>query len=136
MIGPAHHIGIAVRDLDAAVARYRAFGLTLDSTAEVPSEGVRAAFLSSGGARIELLEPLRDDSVIARFLEERGEGLHHLAFATTDIVSEMARLRREGFELIDSEPRPGAHGRRVAFIHPRSAQGVLLELVQEAASAR
>ena len=136
MIGPAHHIGIAVRDLDAAVARYRAFGLTLDSTAEVPSEGVRAAFLSSGGARIELLEPLRDDSVIARFLEERGEGLHHLAFATTDIVSEMDRLRREGFELIDSEPRPGAHGRRVAFIHPRSAQGVLLELVQEAASAR
>jgi len=136
MIGPAHHIGIAVRDLDAAVARYRAFGLTLDSTAEVPSEGVRAAFLSSGGARIELLEPLRDDSAIARFLEKRGEGLHHLAFATTDIVSEMDRLRREGFELIDSEPRPGAHGRRVAFIHPRSAQGVLLELVQEAASAR
>jgi len=136
MIGPAHHIGIAVRDLDAAVARYRAFGLTLDSTAEVPSEGVRAAFLSSGGARIELLEPLRDDSAIARFLEKHGEGLHHLAFATTDIVSEMDRLRREGFELIDSEPRPGAHGRRVAFIHPRSAQGVLLELVQEAASAR
>jgi len=136
MIGPAHHIGIAVRDLDAAVARYRAFGLTLDSTAEVPSEGVRAAFLSSGGARIELLEPLRDDSAIARFLEKRGEGLHHLAFATTNIVSEMDRLRREGFELIDSEPRPGAHGRRVAFIHPRSAQGVLLELVQEAASAR
>jgi len=131
VIGPAHHIGIAVRDLDAAMERYRAFGLSPGTVEIVPSEGVRLAFLETGGVRIELLESLQPDGVIARFLETRGEGIHHVAFATQDIVAEMARLRDAGFELVDREPREGSHGRRVAFIHPRSAHGVLLELVEE-----
>ncbi len=130
MIGPAHHIGVAVRSLEASLDRYRRLGLEPESVEEIPTEAVRAAFLRSGGIRIELLESLRPDGVIARFIERRGEGLHHLAFETPDIRAEMARLRTEGFELVDAEPRPGAHGRQVAFVHPRSVEGVLVELVQ------
>lgn len=136
MIGPAHHIGVAVRHLEDALARYRAFGLEPASVEEVPSEGVRVAFLDAGGVRIELLESLHPDGVIARFLEKRGEGLHHVAFSAQDIVAEMARLQEAGFDLVDSEPRIGSHGRRVAFIHPRSAHGVLLELVEEVRQRR
>lgn len=136
MIGPAHHIGVAVRRLDEAVARYRAFGISPASMEDVPAEGVRVAFLDAGGVQIELLESLQEDGVIARFIEKRGEGLHHMAFATPDIVAEMVRLRNAGFELVDREPRVGSRGRRVAFIHPRSAHGVLLELVEEAHQRR
>jgi len=131
MIGAAHHIGIAVKDLQVALARYRALGLRSEAIEDVPTEGVKVAFLDAGGVRLELLEPLTKDGVIARFLEKRGEGMHHVAFATPDIVREMERLRGEGFELVDREPRRGAHGRLVAFVHPRSAHGVLIELVQE-----
>ena len=130
MIGAAHHVGIAVRRIDEAVERYRALGLQPETIEDVPSEGVRVAFLPAGPVRIELLESLRPDGVIARFIERRGEGLHHLAFVTDDIRRAMTRLKSEGFELVDSEPRRGAHGRLVAFIHPRSAHGVLLEIVQ------
>ncbi len=131
MIGPAHHIGIAVKILEDALDGYRALGLKSESVEEVGSQGVRVAFLLAGGVRIELLESIRPDSVIARFIEREGEGLHHLAFATEDIRAEMTRLRRAGFELVDSEPRLGARGRLVAFVHPRSSHGVLLELVEE-----
>ena len=131
MIGPLHHVGIAVRDLDAAVDRYRLFGLSLDSVEEVPSAGARVAFLNAGEARIELVMPLGRDTPVARFLEKRGEGLHHLAFRTADIVSELAELEGQGFELVDHAPRPGAHGSLVAFLHPRTSHGVLIELVQE-----
>jgi methylmalonyl-CoA/ethylmalonyl-CoA epimerase len=131
MIGPAHHIGVAVRRLDAALSDYRALGFDLDFTEEVPTQGVRVAFLRTGGAQIELLESLAPDGVIARFIERRGEGLHHVAFSVPDIRAEMRRLREQGLELVDAEPRPGAHGRLVAFVHPRSARGVLFELVQE-----
>jgi methylmalonyl-CoA/ethylmalonyl-CoA epimerase len=131
MIGPPHHIGVAVRRLDAALTDYRALGFELESTEEVPAQGVRVAFLRTGGAQIELLESLAPDGVIARFVERRGEGLHHVAFSVPDIRTEMRRLREQGLELVDAEPRPGAHGRLVAFVHPRSARGVLLELVQE-----
>jgi len=130
LIGAAHHVGIAVRRIDEAVERYRALGLQPETIEDVPSEGVRVAFLPAGPVRIELLESLRPDGVIARFIERRGEGLHHLAFVTDDIRPAMTRLKSEGFELVDSEPRRGAHGRLVAFIHPRSAHGVLFELVQ------
>ena len=133
MIGPAHHIGVAVRRLDAALADYRALGFEFESIEEVPGQGVRVAFLRSGGAQIELLESLAPDGVIARFVQRRGEGLHHVAFSVSDIRAEMGRLRDQGLELVDAEPRPGAHGRLVAFVHPRSARGVLLELVQETA---
>lgn len=131
MIGPAHHIGVAVRSLDAALASYRAFGLESESIEEVPSQGVRVAFLLAGTVRLELLESMTRDGVIARFIDRRGEGLHHLAFAVTDIRAEIDRLRGEGLELVDPEPRPGAHGRLVAFVQPRHAHGVLVELVQD-----
>src|SRR5437867_4797965 len=120
MIGAAHHIGVAVKSLTEALDRYRALGLEAESAEDVPSQGVRVAFLRAGTVRIELLESLRPDGVIARFIGKRGEGLHHLAFATPDIRLEMARLARSGFEFVDSEPRSGAQGRLVAFMHPRS----------------
>lgn len=130
MIGPADHIGIAVKRLDDAIAFYRTIGLEAGSIEKIPTEGVRVAFLPTGGVRLELLESLRGDGVIARFIERQGEGMHHLAFATDDIRAAMADLREAGLNLVDSEPRRGAHGRLVAFVHPRSAHGVLLELVQ------
>ncbi len=135
MIGPAHHVGIAVKRLEDGVALYRALGLKLETIEDIPSEGVRAAFLHAGGVQLELLESLRQDGVIARFIERQGEGLHHLAFATDDIRASMTVLLDIGLELIDFEPRQGAHGRLVAFVHPRAAHGVLLELVQEAKSS-
>lgn len=134
MIGPAHHVGIAVRRLDEAVASYRRLGLEPESIEEIPSQGVRVAFLRTVGVRLELLESVRNDGVIARFIERRGEGLHHVAFETMDIRAELRRLQGQGFEIVDNEPRPGAGGRLVAFLHPRSAHGVLLELVEEPTS--
>jgi len=130
MIGPVHHIGVAVRSLDAALAFYRTLGLEPESIEEVRSQGVRVAFLPAGPVRVEILESLAPDGVIAKFIGRRGEGLHHLAFTVPDIRAEMQRLQDEGLELLDSEPRPAAHGRLVAFVQPRSAHGVLLELVQ------
>lgn len=130
-MGPAHHIGIAVKRIDAALVAYRAFGLVPESVEEVPSQGVRVAFLRAGSLWVELLESLKPEGVIARFVEDHGEGLHHLAFAVTDIRAEMRRLQEGGVQLVDSAPRLGSHGRLVAFVHPRSAHGVLVELVQE-----
>jgi len=131
MIGPAHHVGVAVKSLEEALEGYRRLGLEPDFTEDVPSQGVRVAFLRAGSVRIELLESLQPDGVIARFIQRRGEGLHHLAFASEDIRKEMTRLRQAGFELVDAEPRRGSGGRLVAFVHPRSLHGVLLELVEE-----
>ncbi len=131
MIGPAHHVGVAVKSLQEALEGYRRLGLEADFTEAVPSQGVRVAFLRTGAVHIELLESLQADGTIARFIERRGEGLHHLAFACEDIREELSRLRQAGFELVDSEPRPGSMGRLVAFVHPRSLHGVLLELVEE-----
>ena len=131
MIGPTHHIGVAVRSLDAALATYRAIGFEPESLEEVASQGVRVAFLPAGAVHLELLESLTPDGVIARFVERHGEGLHHIAFAVADVRVEMQRLRREGLELVDAEPRLGARGRLVAFVKPGSAHGVLVELVQE-----
>jgi methylmalonyl-CoA/ethylmalonyl-CoA epimerase len=136
MIGPLHHVGIAVRNLEAAVATYRGLGLAPSSVEEIPTEGVRAAFLDVGEARLEILESLRPDGVIARFIDRRGEGLHHVAFAVQDIRGEMRLLRDTGFQLVDKEPRPGARGRQVAFVHPKAAHGVLVELVQDSAGTR
>ncbi len=136
MIGPAHHVGIAVERLDAAIERYRAFGLALEYTEEVPAAGVRVAFMQAGAVHVELVEPLGPDTAVARFLTKRGEGLHHLAFTVADIRSELSRLEKMGFDLVDRVPRPGARGRLVAFLQPRSAHGVLIELVQEPAGSR
>ncbi len=131
MIGPLDHVGIAVRDLDAAVARYSALGLRPEPPEDLPSAGARVVFLSSGGALLELVTPIAEDSALGRFLAKRGEGLHHVAFRVERIEAELERLERDGFELADRTPRPGARGHRVAFLHPRTAHGTLIELVQE-----
>lgn len=131
MIGPAHHVGIAVKDLDKAIQRYQLLGLRMDYTEDIPASGVRVAFLSAGGVPIELVAALDPKGTVARFLETRGEGLHHVAFSTEDIVAELAQMEEQGFELVDRVPRAGSRGRKVAFLHPRSAHGVLIELVQE-----
>ena len=124
------HLGIAVSSLDAALTAYRALGFELADTHDVPTEKVRAAFLPVGESRLELLEPTDPDSVIARFLQKRS-GLHHVCVLVEDIDAALAELKEKGVELLDQSPRPGAGGSRVAFIHPRSAGGVLLELKQK-----
>ena len=131
MIGPAHHVGIAVKRLEDALVTYGTLGFAAESVEEVPSQGVRVAFVRAGGVWIELLESLAPDGVVARFVERHGEGLHHLAFLVTDIRAEMRRLQEAGLRLVDPVPRLGAHGRLVAFVHPNSARGVLVELVEE-----
>jgi methylmalonyl-CoA/ethylmalonyl-CoA epimerase len=121
------HLGIAVPSLDDAVTAYEALGFTVESTHDVPTEKVRAAFLPVGESRLELLEPTDPSSVIARFLERRS-GLHHVCVLVDDIEAALAELKVRGVETLDDRPRPGAGGCRVAFVHPRAAGGVLLEL--------
>lgn len=122
------HIGIAVRSLDERLALYRALGLEVEGREDVPSEKVRVAFLPAEGTKIELLEATSPDSPIAAFIEKRGEGMHHVCFRVDDIRAAMASLKAQGVQLLSDEPRPGAHGSRVCFVHPRSAGGVLIEL--------
>lgn len=125
------HIGIATRELKEATAVWQeALGLELDSTEEVTEQGVRVAMLPIGETRIELLEPLSQDSPVARFLEKRGPGLHHIAIRVDDIQAALGKLKQRGARLIDETPRVGAGGCLIAFIHPASTNGVLLELVQ------
>jgi len=125
-----NHVGVAVSSLDERTAIYRALGLELKGCEVVESEKVRVAFLPVEGSQIELLEPTSQDSPLAGFLAKRGEGLHHLCFEVDDIRATMATLKAQGYELLSSEPRPGAHGSEVCFIHPRSGGGVLIELCQ------
>ena len=123
------HIGIAVRDLDAALAFYRdALGLDVGEAEDVPSERVRAQFLPLGETALELLEATDEGSAIARSIERRGPGIHHITLRVADLAAALARLRERGVRLVDERPRPGAGGSRVAFIHPSAAQGVLIEL--------
>lgn len=125
------HIGIAVRCIEEAARLYaQGLGLALERVEEVPEQGVRVGFLPVGESEIELLEPLGSQSTVAQFLEKRGEGLHHLCIEVSDIRAAMARLREGGARLLSEEPAPGAGGSLVAFVHPRSANGVLLELCQ------
>jgi len=100
-------------------------------TEEVPSEGVRTSFFCTGESKIELLEAMAEDSAIAKFLEKRGEGVHHIAFAVDNIVAEVERLKSEGFTVLNDEPKKGADNKLVVFLHPKSAGGVLVELCQE-----
>ena len=125
------HLGIAVADLTAAVRTYEALGFTVESTHDVPTERVRAAFLPAGESHLELLEPTDPTSVIARFLEKRS-GLHHVCVLVEDIDAALAELKARGVPVLDETPRIGAGGCRVAFVHPRGAAGVLLELKEEA----
>ncbi len=125
------HIGIATHQLDDALATWRdALGLQVDLTEEVTEQGVRVAMLQVGETHIELLEPLSPGSPVGRFLEKRGPGIHHIAIGVNDIKASLAELKARGARLIDETPRTGAGGCLVAFVHPESANGVLLELVQ------
>jgi methylmalonyl-CoA/ethylmalonyl-CoA epimerase len=124
------HIGIAVESLDAGLEIYRALGIEVEGIEEVTEQGVRVAFLPVGEPRIELLEPMHDESPVARHLDRRGPGLHHICLRVTDIRAAMAKLREEGCRLLSDEPLRGAHGCLVCFVHPRSAGGVLIELSQ------
>ncbi len=126
-----HHIAIVVRDLDAALALYRdALGLEMTERRQVPAEGVEIAFLPAGEGEIELLRPLDAESGVGRFLEKRGEGLHHVCLAVDDVEAAMERLRAAGAQLLSEEPRVNEHGTRYVFVHPKSTHGVLLELYE------
>ena len=125
------HIGIAVRDLDEALAFYRdALGLEIEAPEEVASQKVRAHFIPVGEASLELLEATAPDSPIARYVEKRGPGIHHITLRVDDIHAALARLKDKGIRLIDESPRPGAEGALIAFVHPASTHGVLVELKQ------
>jgi methylmalonyl-CoA/ethylmalonyl-CoA epimerase len=131
MIEELHHIGIAVADLDEAVRMWRdVLGLSLRGIEEVPGEGVRVAVLMAGRTRIELLAATRDDSPVAKFVRQRGPGIHHLAFEVASAQDAIAGLGAAGAPLLDQTPRTGAHGTRVAFVHPKGLGGVLAELVE------
>jgi methylmalonyl-CoA/ethylmalonyl-CoA epimerase len=125
-----HHIGVAVDDLDAAIARYETlFGATVEHRERVEDQGVEAASLHVGVSRIELLAPTGPDTPVGKFLAKRGPGMHHVAFEVADVAAELARLKADGVELIDEEPRRGMFGLQVAFVHPEATGGVLAEFV-------
>jgi|SRR6478672_1080765 len=125
------HIGIAVANLEEALRFYRdALGLEIEAPEEVPSQQVRAHFIATGECALELLEATDAESPIARYVGRRGPGLHHITLRVDDIAATLASLKSRGVRLIDEAPRPGAHGSLVAFIHPSSAHGVLVELKQ------
>ena len=135
MIRGVDHLGIAVRSLAEARALYEAMGLRVEAVEEVPGEQVRVAMIPCGAMRIELLEPTSPESPIARFLERRGPGLHHVCLASDDLAADDARLRQAGYQLLREAPSRGAGGSWIQFVHPRSAGGVLIELAQEAEPA-
>ena len=126
------HVGIAVKSIDRSPDLFsKLFGISEEHSEEVAAQNVKAAFFRVGEGGIELLEPTGADSPVAKFIEKRGEGVHHLSFEVDDIVAEIARLKKEGFQMIDEKPRMGADGFRVAFLHPKSTNGVLVEISQK-----
>ena len=126
------HIGIAVKNISEANKIYESLlGKAPYKSEKVESEGVETSFFECGESKIELLEATNPESPIAKFIEKRGEGIHHIAFAVDNIKSEMERLKNEGFILLNEEPKKGADNKLVAFLHPKSTQGVLVELCQE-----
>ncbi|RAJ14096.1 methylmalonyl-CoA epimerase [Arenibacter echinorum] len=130
------HLGIAVHDLEASNALFeKIFGVPHYKIEEVASEGVKTSFFKVGPNKIELLEAMDDNSPVAKFLEKRGEGVHHIAFAVDDIEAEIERLTQEGFTVLNKIPKKGADNKLVAFLHPKGTNGVLIELCQEDSSA-
>ena len=130
MLTKIHHVGIVVRSLDAAYAFYRdALGLPVHKEAVIQDQGVRAALLTIGESEIELLEPIAPGTGVARFLDQRGEGLHHLCFETDDVGQELETAKQRGVRLIDQQPRAGLAG-MICFLHPKSNHGVLIEYAQ------
>ncbi len=128
--GRIHHVAVVVRSIDAALATYRdLLGFRVELDRVVPSDGVRICFIPVGESKVELVEPIDPTTGVARYLESRGEGFHHVCFEVPDLGEELRRLAAEGLELIDSQPRPGAEG-PVGFIHPRASNGLLVELIE------
>lgn len=126
-----NHIGIAVKNIEVSGPFYRdVLGMALEGTEEVAEQQVKVAFLAVGESRIELLEPTSPTSPVARFLEKNGEGIHHVAYEVADLEAVLADLKAKGVRLIDEVPRAGAHGTRIAFLHPKATGGVLTELCQ------
>ena len=131
MIKKIDHIAIAVSDLDAALKTLKeAFGVEADHIEEVPSQKVKVGFVPLGDTRLELVQPTSEDSSTAKFIATRGEGLHHIALGTDDVAVALKTCAGSGARLIDAEPRPGAHGTKVGFVHPKSTFGTLIELVE------
>lgn len=132
MINKIEHIGIAVKDLDASNLLFeKLFGKPHYKIEEVESEGVKTSFFQLGESKIELLEATNENSPIAKFIDKKGEGVHHIAYDVTDIRKEVARLKEEGFVILNEEPKRGADNKWVVFLHPKSTNGVLIELCQE-----
>jgi len=128
------HIGVAVKDLDKALSLYRdVLGMEIGGTDEVPAQKVRLAFVPVGDTRLELLEATQEDSNIAKFIANKGEGVHHIALQVDDIDGALVKLKEKGVRLINQEAVPGAHNTRIAFMHPKETNGVLLELVEQPA---
>ncbi len=131
MLSKINHIGIAVQSIDETLPFYRDnLGMTCAGLEEVAEQKVRVAMLTIGASKIELLEPTSPDSPVAKFLEKSGPGIHHIAYEVTDIEAAIARLQQDGVKMIDAAPRNGAHGTKIAFVHPKSSSGVLTELCQ------
>jgi methylmalonyl-CoA/ethylmalonyl-CoA epimerase len=136
MFGRIDHVGVAVEDIDAALALYEgAFAMPLAHRETVEEQGVEAVLLDVGDGHVELLRPLGPETAVGKFLERKGPGLHHVAYAVDDIDATLAKLAAAGLELIDREPRVGIRESRVAFLHPRSTGGVLTEIVEPAEGA-
>ena len=128
--GRIHHVAVVVSSIEESLALYRdLLGLPLESIMDIPSDRVRIAFLGVGESKVELVQPTDDTTGVARFLANKGEGFHHVCFEVADLTEELTRLGIDGVELIDSAPRRGAEG-PVAFLHPRSCHGVLVELIE------
>ena len=134
MITRLDHIAIAVPDLQAAIERFaQDLGLELAGQEDVPSQATTTVFLPVNGTQIELIHPINGEGPVAAYLDKRGGGLHHLCFETDDIDADMRRLEGKGYQFLSEAPQPGAHGTRVAFIHPKSCGGVLIELAEHPA---
>jgi methylmalonyl-CoA/ethylmalonyl-CoA epimerase len=131
-----HHVGIVVADIDAAVDRYAALGFGGGERFEMPEQGVIGVTYHAGPGYVELIQPTDPAGAIARFMQKRGEGMHHVAYRVRDLQGTLNRLAAAGVRLIDASPRLGAHGWRIAFIHPESCNGVLTELVDDGAASR
>ena len=131
-----NHVAIAVRDIEVSLGFYRAtFGVVTNEIVDIPDQGVRAALVRIGGSQLELIEPTDDSGGVARFIDRQGEGLHHICFEVDDLTARLGQLRDAGLELVDEAPREGLSG-DIAFIHPKSTGGVLVELVNAATAKR
>jgi methylmalonyl-CoA/ethylmalonyl-CoA epimerase len=134
-LGKIEHVGLAVTDIDAAIAHYReVWGLEVTSRERVDDQGVEEVMLPLGGSHLQLLGATGPDTIVARFLRRRGEGLHHIAYVVDDLAATLDELNSRGVELIDRTPRRGGRGHLVAFVHPRSNHGLLVELIQSPAT--